>query len=567
MSLRSKFIIILVILPFTCLAVFLYFSVESFIEDKKVFIFEANEMNAKKISANVLLLFERISNHTVPLIFSAETTPDFESIEIKESAIDREKVTHWLKTYAAAICSTKNNLSTFSDSPTYYYVYCKYNRDKVNIYGFKQELLSGLLANFNFTESLLASIDGTISVGTKKFPLGKNIFSLLNVSSKDQSLESQELGRFEVTNSSAKTPVLVTYFRIGKEPLYVFSMTPRTAASTAAWLFVYKGVLIGVILLIVALMASYGISAYLVRSIVKLRDAMVDFGNGKMDVELETNSNDEFSQLVNMFSKMVIQVRDLLSIRVDKARLETEMAVASRVQRSFLPKDRFESLPFEFAGYYLPANQCGGDWWTYFETDDFFVVCIGDATGHGMHSALMTAAAMAVISQFKKKFTTPDQLMEALNIAIYETSAGAIHMTCLVAAFDKKGQRVLYCNASHEMPLYFPASAGVTKDRIKVLGQINGPRLGESKLSQYTVTEENYDSNSIFLFYTDGLADLLNKENVPFAERNILKVIKSIRNSKVNAKGLSEDLEKALQDWHFDVPLKDDVSYCFLKVS
>ena len=60
------------------------------------------------------------------------------------------------------------------------------------------------------------------------------------------------------------------------------------------------------------------------------------------------------------------------------------------------PPDLVERQFVKLAGYFLPASQCGGDWWTVHDMPDGRVlVVIGDVTGHGVPSAMITAAAKA----------------------------------------------------------------------------------------------------------------------------------------------------------------------------
>ena len=42
----------------------------------------------------------------------------------------------------------------------------------------------------------------------------------------------------------------------------------------------------------------------------------------------------------------------------------------------------------------MPASQCGGDWWMYRKLPDGrMLLVLGDATGHGIHSAMIAATA------------------------------------------------------------------------------------------------------------------------------------------------------------------------------
>jgi len=49
--------------------------------------------------------------------------------------------------------------------------------------------------------------------------------------------------------------------------------------------------------------------------------------------------------------------------------------------------------------HFKPPTQCGGDWWSFSELpDDRVMIIIGDVTGHGVGSAMITAAAKGAAS-------------------------------------------------------------------------------------------------------------------------------------------------------------------------
>ena len=47
----------------------------------------------------------------------------------------------------------------------------------------------------------------------------------------------------------------------------------------------------------------------------------------------------------------------------------------------------------------------GGDWWGFSEVDGKYVVYIGDATGHGVPAALVTATTFCCVNLFESMST------------------------------------------------------------------------------------------------------------------------------------------------------------------
>ncbi|MBO9668808.1 MAG: SpoIIE family protein phosphatase, partial [Bdellovibrio sp.] len=282
---------------------------------------------------------------------------------------------------------------------------------------------------------------------------------------------------------------------------------------------------------------------------------------------LEASSRDEVGQLAGLFNDMVQQIKKLMTVYEDKARIEAEMVLASDLQRKFFPESLHSVPPYQFAGFYEPASQCGGDWWTYFETEDQFVVCICDVTGHGLQSALITSAACAVVASFKAKIQGPAKLMEALNRAVMETSRGALNMTCLVAAFDKNSNQVTYCNASHEAPYFLAPKKGQKRSAIQVFEDVNGPRLGERLEADFSESKLSFERGTSFLFFSDGLKDLMSSEQQAFEERRTMKTLLKIDDPAFSAQQILELFKKDTAEWRGQEVLVDDLSYFIVKHS
>ena len=70
-----------------------------------------------------------------------------------------------------------------------------------------------------------------------------------------------------------------------------------------------------------------------------------------------------------------------------------------RVLCGLLPQQM--SMPhIEVAGFYAPASQTGGDWYGchYDEASRIAYFFVGDVTGHGFPSALITGGASGAVS-------------------------------------------------------------------------------------------------------------------------------------------------------------------------
>jgi hypothetical protein len=109
--------------------------------------------------------------------------------------------------------------------------------------------------------------------------------------------------------------------------------------------------------------------------------------------------------------------------------LEREMALTSAVQEGFFPPDRsVHDGSFRLEAFYRPAAECGGDWWTYESRGDSYFVIVGDATGHGAGSAMVTAAAAASFRSLGRRIQD-DERLTTMNEEVLRVSREQYHMT------------------------------------------------------------------------------------------------------------------------------------------
>ena len=109
--------------------------------------------------------------------------------------------------------------------------------------------------------------------------------------------------------------------------------------------------------------------------------------------------------------------------------LEREMALTSAVQEGFFPPERsVHDGMFRLEAFYRAAAECGGDWWSYEARGDNYFVVVGDATGHGAGSAMVTAAAAASFRSLGTRIGNDERLI-AMSDEVLRVSRGQYHMT------------------------------------------------------------------------------------------------------------------------------------------
>ena len=105
------------------------------------------------------------------------------------------------------------------------------------------------------------------------------------------------------------------------------------------------------------------------------------------------------------------------------------MALTSAVQEGFFPiQPSVRDGNFRLEGFYRSATECSGDWWWYEPRSDNYFIVVGDVTGHGAGSAMVTAAAASCFRSLQTRVDDDTRLRE-MNEEVLRVSRGQYHMT------------------------------------------------------------------------------------------------------------------------------------------
>jgi len=375
-------------------------------------------------------------------------------------------------------------------------------------------------------------------------------------------------GGFESRNLADEN-TLVSFLKIKKEPPITLLLTASSRGGyRAALLFLLKGGCTFLALISVAVIISIIFSNKLTGGITALSNAMMEFGRGDLDVVApKADTQDEVADMSKVFGKMRIQIKDLIIAREDKTRLETEFQLAGALQRRFLPAESFSLAELDFQGYFEPAKFAGGDWWFYFRTDTQFVFLIGDVTGHGLNSAMMTGVARSAISLISMDFGGTAKAMTQLNKVFCDSGRGELNMTCFMGALTMRSGLLEYTNASHEIPYLLPPKEhDLQKKDFTSLLSDPGPRLGEKLDSTYTSTKVSLRPMDLLFIYSDGLIELEGVEdNALFGDRNLLKILGKNHQAKTDAHSLIAKVKNRIVEYRGGKELRDDLSFFAIK--
>jgi sigma-B regulation protein RsbU (phosphoserine phosphatase) len=311
---------------------------------------------------------------------------------------------------------------------------------------------------------------------------------------------------------------------------------------------------------------TFILSMILTRSLTSRLNDLVEatrkISSGDFRLKLDTRSQDEVGSLSSSFQKMTGEIVRLLEETSTKARMEAELATAKAVQDSLFPvaNQTFDHL--QVTGHYEPASECSGDWWFYHHTQNKYIMCIGDATGHGVPAALITSAARAAFATAARQDLSPGLLLEWMNYSIHEVAKAQLMMTMFIGVYDPVSRKLTYANASHE-PTFLIRNVGtpLSKKDLIILNDVNGPRLGEQASVNFEEASIELNPGDTLYFYTDGLIDVENKAGKSLGERAFLKILTTAFSASKDPDVCVANVRTALNDYRQASTLIDDITF------
>jgi sigma-B regulation protein RsbU (phosphoserine phosphatase) len=237
-------------------------------------------------------------------------------------------------------------------------------------------------------------------------------------------------------------------------------------------------------------------------------------------------------------------------------RLEAELALGRRIQRSFVPLSAPTIPGYEIASHYEAAREVGGDFFDIFRmrtrTGQLGLV-IADVTGKGVAAALLMAFARPLIRSALDHAREPALALNRVNRILVEERRSALFITALVGIVELRTGRFRLANAGHEPPLHVPADGGPIR-WMPVAGSLLGA-FADLELADCDVTLEPGD---LLLLYTDGVTDARAPSGERFGDERLLGAVESARSGAADE--VVAAVSQAYHQFQGDMPAADDVT-------
>ncbi len=279
--------------------------------------------------------------------------------------------------------------------------------------------------------------------------------------------------------------------------------------------------------------------------------------NQRMITDLERKN----AELLAAYQQLQAEQAELIRLN----RLEEELAVARRIQQSFLPRVLPQPPGWRIAGFSRGAQAVGGDFFDVLTLPDHRLgLVVADACGKGVTAALFVALSRSLLraaSQAVAGLAASDRSSAALlrhavgltnNYICREHSDAGMFVTLFYGLLDLRTGAMTYINAGHNPPLLVNAADCVEE-------------LSEGSLPIGVVAEQTYDVRELtippghkLVAFSDGITEAMNPAGEWFGDARLQAFL--AERHHLSAADLAAELVSAVDGFASGAPQADDMT-------
>lgn len=263
------------------------------------------------------------------------------------------------------------------------------------------------------------------------------------------------------------------------------------------------------------------------------------------------------------FSRLSTQIVSALKtaaahlVALERAKMEESLENARIVQKHLMPRIPSDFTGFDVFGWFRAAERTSGDFFDFFKTKDGrFGVVVGDVTGHGPASALITSQAQASLRSTVRVVSDLREAVSSVNMDIADRIEVGHFVTMFVALLSENGE-VEVVNAGHTPPVVYNKNSGE-------ISRINahGPALGMMADFEFSDSDKlTLGKGDVILAFTDGITEArkLTAPDDLLGEDGLEELFKAELGTAETARALTETVIERVLDF-CDDNCEDDMT-------
>lgn len=243
-----------------------------------------------------------------------------------------------------------------------------------------------------------------------------------------------------------------------------------------------------------------------------------------------TGEDEAFLDALSAHVAIALEKAQLHRERVEKEKLERDLALAREIQAGLLPEAPPVLPGVEIAVSHRPSQMVGGDYYDFVrlppEESGGLLLVVADVEGKGAASALVMANVQATLHALADQPGPIEKLPATINQKMIAAQTGGRRMKYLsmfLATLDESGRRLQYVNAGHVPPAIVRASGDV--EWLTEGGMV----VGLLPDQDYLAGDVSLGKDDLLVACTDGITEAMDANGVEFGKPRLAELVTRLR--------------------------------------
>lgn len=230
-----------------------------------------------------------------------------------------------------------------------------------------------------------------------------------------------------------------------------------------------------------------------------------------------------------------------------------ELALASELQKSLLPRETPQELPLTISHRYIPYLSVGGDFFDYQQISPSKVgLIIADASGHGVASAFLTAMMKSAFNHLSSKTDSPAELLAGINEEFCRTIRTDHYITAFYGVIDTESLECVYANAGHPPQILMRRDGEIEELNTE------GFFLGTFESTVYRESAFTLYPGDRLVLFTDGLLETVDTRLEAFGRERLLRILNET--GETDLESMSNEVISELLAFLGGASFQDDIT-------
>jgi sigma-B regulation protein RsbU (phosphoserine phosphatase) len=301
---------------------------------------------------------------------------------------------------------------------------------------------------------------------------------------------------------------------------------------------------------------GFSMTSAITGAVHNLYEGTLKIGHGDFSHRIPVKGHDQLADLGHSFNQMTEQLENLVVVAKEKERMQSELAIASEVQKQLFPRTAPTCRTIELIGACEPARSASGDYYDYLLLPSGnLALAIGDVAGKGISAALLMASIQSImrtqlLAGETGRFSTAS-IVAQLSRQLYANTAPEKYATFFFGVYEESSRELIYTNAGHLAPI-------ILRDGNVTELEVTGTVVGLFPASKYEEQRVTLASGDLMVAFTDGITEPENVYGEEFGTERLADTV--LRHRKAETVEIVAKVMEAVKQWSNAPELPDDMT-------